>query len=105
VEGVSATLEGLELLHGKSAMPLIGDDFTIRLLPETPPRAIRLRCIGPINEQPDRNATNIDGSRNLKRPAIVLGHSLFTRAHVNAILIGLCDILSEDSRLEANLNA
>jgi hypothetical protein len=89
--GVFAVLEGLRILLEKSPLPLIGDDFTIRLLPETPHRAYRVRYIGPVNAQTDKKATNIDGSMTLKRPAIVLGHSLVLANQVPAILVDLCD--------------
>jgi hypothetical protein len=46
--------------------------------------------------QPDRQATNVDGSRNLKKPAILLGWSLFSGLLVDGILIDLAATEGEE---------
>jgi hypothetical protein len=103
--GVTAEPEALQILHHKSPMPLIGDYFTVRLSPESPLRAYLARYIGPVNARPERNAKNIDRTRNLKRPAIVLGHSLDIGTQIQVILVDLCDVQRNRNCIETNFIA
>ncbi len=105
--GIIAALAGLEILVENSPSPLIGNDFVIHPLPETtPPLAYRLSYIGPKDTgQPDRKATNVDGSRQLKNPIVLLGQALSAVSQVNAVLVDLCDVQSDSEYREVNFIA
>ena len=85
--------QGLRLVKGEDTFPLIGEDFLISHNQSS--EKLYLGYFGFGKELEDaRNSTNIDGSRNLKNPAIILGHTLTRTSRTKRFGI-LVDIFEE----------
>jgi hypothetical protein len=105
-QGLSVSRTDIQLNPCDDGLPLIGMDFLLRLVPEGEnPSLIRVGYVGPgPDETTDREARNVDGSRNLSEPAIILGQNLHSETIVDGALVDICKDESRD-HLQCNFIA
>ena len=89
-KGLQLKRPGFRLTSDQSRLPLIGDNFSLRVASLDSSKMFCVRYWGPIEAPWDGEACNVDGSRSLREPAIILKWEPFGVPGTDAVLVDLC---------------